>query len=79
MKKTTFSLTLLLILCVTSISAQEPNNTGTYYQAANGKKGEALKTALFNIIKNPDVVSYNGLIDAYHKTDTRTDGKIRDW
>lgn len=79
MKKTTFSLTLLLILCVTSIWAQGPNNSGTYYQAANGKKGEALKTALFNIIKNPDVVSYNGLIDAYHKTDTRTDGKIRDW
>lgn len=79
MKKTTFSLTLLLILCVASIWAQGPNNSGTYYQAANGKKGEALKTALFNIIKNPDVVSYNGLIDAYHKTDTRTDGKIRDW
>ena len=79
MKKTTFSLTLLLILCVVSIWAQGPNNSGTYYQAANGKKGEALKTALFNIIKNPDVVSYNGLIDAYHKTDTRTDGKIRDW
>ena len=57
MKKTTFSLTLLLILCVTSIWAQGPNNSGTYYQAANGKKGEALKTALFNIIKNPDVVS----------------------
>ena len=34
-----------------SLFAQGPNNTGTYYQNANGKKGKALKTAMFNIIK----------------------------
>lgn len=79
MKKTTFSLTLLLVLCVASIWAQGPNNSGTYYQNANGKKGAALKTALSQIIGNPDVVSYDGLIEAYHKTDTRADGKLRDW
>ena len=30
-----------------SLFAQGPNNTGTYYQNANGKKGKALKTAMF--------------------------------
>lgn len=62
-----------------SAMAQGPNNSGTYYQNANGKKGADLKTAMFNIIKNPKVVSYDGLIDAYKKTDTRPDGCVRDW
>lgn len=62
-----------------SAMAQGPNNSGTYYQNANGKKGADLKTAMFNIIKNPTVVSYKGLIDAYKKTDTRPDGCVRDW
>ena len=69
----------MLCLVAATTWAQGPNNTGTYYQTANGKKGEALKTALFNIIKNPDVVSYDGLIKAYEKTDTRPDGYVRDW
>ena len=30
--------------------AQGPNHTGTYYQAADGQCGEALKTAFFQII-----------------------------
>lgn len=58
--------------------AQGPNNSGTYYSAADGKKGKALKTALSKIIGNPDVVSYNGLISAYQKTDRRDDGKVWD-
>lgn len=56
----------------------QPNGTGNYYQDANGKKGKSLKTALFGIIKNPDVVSYDGLWSAYLKTDLRSDGKIWD-
>lgn len=44
-----------------SAFAQGPNGSGTYYKAADGKKGKALKTALFNIIKSPNVVSYNSL------------------
>ena len=67
---------MLLASCVW---AQGPNNTGTYYSYANGKKGEALKTALYMIIKSPDVTSYDGLIEAYKKTDKRPDGCIRDW
>jgi len=70
--------TTMLCLVAATTWAQGPNNTGTYYQTANGKKGEALKTALFNIIKNPDVTSYDGLIEAYKKTDKRLDGTIRD-
>ena len=58
--------------------AQGPNNSGTYYSAADGKKGKALKTALSKIIGNPDVVSYDGLISAYKKTDRRDDGKVWD-
>jgi endonuclease I len=46
---------------------------------ANGQKGKNLKTALFNIIKNPIVTSYDGLISAYETTDTRPDGYVRDW
>ena len=73
-------LTLLFAgLLALGVSAQGPNNSGTYYKNANGKKGEALKTALFNIIKNPSVTSYDGLIEAYKKTDTRADGYVRDW
>lgn len=70
---------LLLSLLAVCAWAQGPNDSGTYYQNANGKKAAELKTAFFNIIKNPDVVSYSGLIEAYHKTDTRPDGKVRDW
>ena len=70
---------LLLALVVTSVWAQGPNNSGTYYQSADGKKGAALKTAFFNIIKNHTDIGYDGLIEAYHKTDTRADGKLRDW
>lgn len=58
--------------------AQGPNNSGTYYSAADGKKGKALKTALSKIIGNPKVTSYNGLISAYQKTDRRDDGKVWD-
>ena len=75
------SVTLVFALLVVTLTtwAQGPNNSGTYYQPANGKSGQALKTALYNIIKNPSVVSYDGLIKAYEKTDTRADGYVRDW
>ena len=60
--------------------AQGPNNSNTYYQAANGKSGQALKTAMFNIIKITSAGwSYDGLKDAYKTTDKRSDGYLRDW
>lgn len=61
-----------------SLFAQGPNNTGTYYQSANGKKGKALKTAMFNIISKHSSLSYDGLWTAFKTTDKREDGKVWD-
>ena len=75
---------LLLLAALTMVlgssRAQGPNNSGRYYQAATGKSGEALKTALFNIIsKKQHSPSYDELLELYKKTDTRADGYVRDW
>lgn len=63
------------VLCVltiwsTAALAQAPN-TGTYYRTAHGKHGEALKTAFYQIIKNPSVLTYNDLWEAYKISDIR--------
>ena len=44
--------TLALLAISSPIFAQGPNDSGTYYQAADGKKGAELKTALCGIIYN---------------------------
>ena len=60
--------------------AQGPNGSGEYYKAADGKKGAALKTAMFNKIKIKNAGwTYSGLKEAYETTDTRSDGYLRDW
>ena len=42
------SVMLFALLCfVTQLFAQGPNNSATYYQTADGKKGKSLKTALW--------------------------------
>ena len=64
-------LTTLCLLFVTTALWAQPNGTGTYYQKANGKKGRELKTAMFNIIKNPSVVHYDSLWYAYNISDRR--------
>ena len=66
-------------MALATVWAQGPNGSGTYYQAANGLKGKALKTKLAGIIVNPRNVGYDGLYEAYEKTDTRADGCVRDW
>ena len=53
MKKTL--LTLCAVTAVIASYAQGPNASGTYYKAADGKSGQELKTALHNIIKEPEV------------------------
>ena len=75
---------LLLLMALTLVLsngwAQGPNNSGVYYRNANGKSGEALKTALYNIIsKKKHSPGYDELLDLYKKTDTRADGYVRDW
>lgn len=77
--KTRILLLSLFAAVIGHVWAQGPNNTGTYYQNANGKKGAELKTALFNIIKSHTDIGYNGLWEAYKMTDTRADGFVRDW
>lgn len=70
---------LLLIGLLVSCTPVRSYDKTTYYGSANGKSGASLKTALHGIIRNPSVTSYDGLIDAYRKTDTRADGCVRDW
>ena len=79
MKTKRLLLTAAMMMALSNVWAQGPNNSATYYQAANGKKGSALKTAMANIIVNPKNVGYDGLYEAYKKTDTRPDGFVRDW
>ena len=70
---------LFALLCfVTQLFAQGPNNSGTYYQAADGKKGKGLKTALHGVISKHKTISYDGLWSCYHTTDKRADGKLWD-
>lgn len=71
------------MLCLASSAtialAQGANNTGTYYRAASGKSGAALKTALYGIINSHTDVGYDGLYTVYAKSDVRADGSVRDW
>lgn len=84
--KRTLLLSCLMTLAV-SIWAQGPNGTGTYYKAADGKKGAALKNALHNILRNGyytfvdkygnerslkyHMITYDSLYIAYLDTDLR--------
>lgn len=77
MKRTV--LLAIFTMALTTLWAQGPNGSGTYYQKANGLKGKALKSKLAGIIVNPRNVGYDGLWNAYKKTDTRADGYVRDW
>ena len=68
---------ILMLVCTTSL-AQGPNDSGTYYQAADGKKGAELKTALCGIIYNRSERSYGDLWTDFQTTDKRADGKVWD-
>ena len=79
MKRRNILIALVLVLATSTAWAQGPNGSKDYYKAANGKKGQALKTAMHNIIYSHRNIGYDGLYEAYKKTDTRADGKVRDW
>ena len=88
-KRILTTLTMFALIC-SVVCAQAPNNTGTYYMNADGKKGQALKTAMFNIINGYyngnkfKQISYgsgrlNGVWGAFQKTDVLANGTtIRD-
>ena len=76
MRRHLFPILLLLLTAMSgSLVAQIPSG---YYNNANGKTGDELKTALHNIIKGHHVVSYGGLINAFAYTDCKPNGKIWD-
>ena len=58
-----------------SLFAQIPAG---YYNAAEGKSGSELKTALFNIIKGHTTVSYDGLYTVYPTSDNLPGNKVWD-
>lgn len=66
-----FTLVWLLPFCI----AQEPAG---YYNVANGKKGHALRVALFGLIKNHTTVTYSQLWDKFPVTDKKQNGKVWD-
>ena len=70
--------TTILSLSFLLAFSQGPNNSGTYYKNASGKKGAALKTALYGIISNHTTLGYSSLNNYYSQTDARSDGKLWD-
>lgn len=73
----------ILIFASVSCFAQGPNNSGTYYESANNKKGEELKTALSKIIYNRDEGgslndAYKALWTHFKTTDKRDNGSVWD-
>ncbi|MBN2667649.1 MAG: endonuclease [Bacteroidales bacterium] len=55
--------------------SQIPNG---YYDNAQGLTGDNLRTALYNIIKNHNQESYNGLWTDFQTTDVKSNGKVWD-
>ncbi|MEI7981129.1 MAG: endonuclease [Bacteroidota bacterium] len=73
-----FSLFVSIILLSLIISQSFAQAPAGYYDAATGKTGATLQVALYNIIKNHNAVSYNGVWSAFYTTDLKSTGKIWD-
>ena len=76
---------LMLLVCyllyAQLIFAQGPNDSGEYYKPADGKKGEALKTALCGVIYKRDEGgdlsnAYKALWTHFKTTDAKPNGKV---
>ncbi len=68
-------LLLLVVFYSFALTAQPPAG---YYNAAAGLEGEQLKTALYNIIKDHQVQSYDYLWTAFQTTDKQANGQVWD-
>ena len=75
--KRIFTLNALLVIMGQAF-AQGPNDSGTYYQQADGKSGKELKTAMAEIIRPHKQLGYDDLWEAFRSTDKRADGKVWD-
>jgi len=74
-----YMILVMSLLASPVVFSQGPNDSGAYYQAADGKRGVELKTALFRIVSPHTVVSYTpGVWQAVNSYDLRDDGKIWD-
>lgn len=70
---------LLLIASIAfSALTASAQNYVSYYADATGKKGAALKTALYYIVTPHEKRSYSNLWTDFEKTDRRNDGKVWD-
>ena len=77
--KTLYSRMFLLAVLMAVATSAMAVDLKTYYAKANNKKGAELKTALYNTIHQHTDIGYDGLLSAYHKSDKRADGYLRDW
>lgn len=75
MRMRKFWMLWVAILWMGYMWAQVPDG---YYNAAVGKSGEELRTALFNIIKTHTQLDYGELWGAYYQTDKMPSGKVWD-
>lgn len=76
MKKALLKFIATLLFCNSfALIAQIP--TG-YYNSAQGLYGNNLKIALYNIIKNHNILLYNSLWTSFQKTDVKPNGKVWD-
>ncbi len=74
-KLTALMLAIAVAAMPMTLSAAIPSG---YYSAAEGKSGQALLTALYNIIKNRTTPSYDGLWTSFKTTDVDANNKIID-
>ncbi len=69
-------LTILLVVAIANLlQAQEPAG---YYNGTDGLTGDALRSALHNIIDDHNSISYAALWTAYKDTDKKSDGTVWD-
>ncbi len=76
MKKKYKLLVLIYMLLLASNTFAQP--TADYYSGTSGKEEASLKTALFNIIKNPSVTTYSQIWLSFASSDTRSDNIVWD-
>ncbi|MBW6537313.1 MAG: endonuclease [Mariniphaga sp.] len=71
----TFWVLFSAVLFLQNATAQAPAG---YYSSASGLSGEALKTALHQIINDHTVVSYSSIWTHFQTTDAKPNGKVWD-
>ena len=70
-------LATLFLLALTGMGLMAQIPTG-YYNNANGKTGDDLKTALHDIIKGHNSISYSNIWNAFWSTDNKDNGVVWD-